>query len=120
MSQKIISRYCKAVGKQLICLPETRQELLKGLRMELEELPPVHTDSFNRLEVCYGKIPQTVLELQEAVSAGERSMVLKKQRWKLLLLGCVAVVLFLLLVTNIIIYYCNGPSYIVTNPPAYH
>ena len=44
MSKKVIERYCKAVGRQLICLPDTRRELLKGLRTELGELPPEHTE----------------------------------------------------------------------------
>lgn len=119
MRQKIISRYCKAVGRQLICLPETRQELLKGLRVELEELPLEHTESLKKLEVCYGKIPQTALELQEAVSAGERTMALEHRRHRFLLLGGLAITLFLLLVTYIIFNWYTAPDYAILGQPIY-
>ena len=120
MRQRIISRYCKAVGRQLICLPETRQELLKGLWAELEELPPEHTESFKKLEVCYGKIPQTALELQEAVSAGERAMALERQRRRRLMTSLAAGLLILLLAMFIFLMWNTAPKFIVTGSPVYN
>lgn len=119
MSRKIIARYCKTVGRQLICLPETRRELLKGLRAELNELPPEHTDFMAKLESHYGKASQTAAEFQEAVSTGERTMALEHHRRRFLLLGGLAVILFLLLVTYIV-FSCNtAPKFIVIDPPIY-
>lgn len=120
MSQKIVSRYCKTVGRQLICLPETRQELLRGLRAELEELPPERTESRERLEVYCGKPTQMALELQEAVSDKERAMALKRHRRRCLLIGIVAGILVLLLAVYIILLLVNWPTYFITDPPVYN
>ena len=119
MSKKVIERYCKAVGRQLICLPDTRRELLKGLRTELDELPPEHTDCMAALETHYGKASQTAVEFQEAVSAGERAMALEHRRRRCLLFGGVAVILFLLLVAYIIFNYYTAPSYVIIGQPIY-
>lgn len=119
MSKKVIERYCKAVGRQLICLPDTRRELVKGLRTELGELPPEHTDCMATLETHYGKASQTAVEFQEAVSAGERAMALEHCHRRFLLFGGVAVILFLLLVAYIIFNYYTAPSVIIVNQPVY-
>ena len=120
MSKKAIERYCKAVGRELICLPDTRRELLKGLRTELDELPPGHTDCMAALETHYGKASQTAVEFQEAVSAGERAMALEHCRRRFLLFGGVAVILFLLLVAYIILNYRYGAHHIITDLPIYN
>ena len=119
MSRKAIDKYCKAVGRQLICLSGTRQELMKGLRAELEELPPKQTENLEKLEVHYGRLSQTAMELQEAVSAGERAIALEHRRHGSLLLGGLAVILFLLLVAYIILNYYAAPSVIIVNQPVY-
>lgn len=119
MSKKAIERYCTAVGRQLICLPDTRRELLKGLRTELGELPPEHTESLEKLEVHYENPQQTAEELQEAVSPEERAMALKHRHRRFLLLGGLAVILFLLLAVYIIFNYYTAPKYIVIDPPIY-
>lgn len=103
MSKRVIDRYCRAVGRQLICLRETRQELIEGLRRELLELPPEQSESFAKLKAHYGKISQTAVELQEAVSPGEREIALKRQRRKYLILGLAAAVVIGLLIALLIL-----------------
>lgn len=117
MSQQVIDRYCKIVGKQLICLPETRQELLEGLRAELAELPPDQSESLAGLEVHYGKASQTAVELQEAITPGERAMALTRQRRRHFLFGVLGVALILLLTAFIIFLWNTWPVVIVTELP---
>lgn len=120
MSRKIIARYCKEVGRLLICLPETRQALLKGLQTELKELPLEYTESHDKLEAHYGKLPQTVLDLQEAVSAGERAIALKQQHRRYLLIGIIAAALILLLVVFIVLLRYEKPWIIFVGSPIYN
>lgn len=120
MSRKTIDRYCKAVGRQLICFSGTRQELLKGLRAELEELPPEHTESLEKLEVHYEDFLQTAEELQEAVSPEERTMALKRQRCRHLLIGIAAGGFILVLLAYIMLNYRYGVHHIITDPPIYN
>lgn len=82
MSNKAIDRYCKKVGRQLICFRETKEELIRGLREELDELPPEKSDSIRNLEKHYGKILRTACELQEGVPPNERYMALKYRQRK--------------------------------------
>lgn len=120
MSRKTIDKYCKAVGRQLICLAGTRQELLKGLRAELEELPPKQTESLEKLEVHCGKPPHMAEELQEAVSPEERVIALERQRRRRLLIGIAAGALILLLAVYIVLLLKSWPAYFVTDPPVNH
>ena len=117
MSKRVIDRYCRAVGRQLICLRETRQELIGGLRQELLELPPEQSESFAKLKAHYGKMSQTAVELQEAVSPGEREIALKRQRRKYLIMGLAAAVVIGLLTVLVILLSRNMDSTIVVYPP---
>lgn len=116
MSRKAIDRYCRTVGKQLICLPETRQELIGGLCQELLELPPEQSESIDKLKTHYGKTSQTAVELQEAVSPGEREIALKRQRRKYLILGLAAMAVIGLLIALVILMSGNLHSIIVVHP----
>lgn len=80
MSRSPIDQYCGRVGKNLLCTPETRKELLSGLREELSTLPPEDVSSIEALERRYGKIQKITIELQEAVPCGESFLVLQQQR----------------------------------------
>ena len=117
MSKRVIDRYCRAVGRQLICLTETRQELIEGMRQELLELPLEQSESFAKLTIHYGKISQTAVEIQEAVSPGEREIALKRQRRKYLILGLAAAVVIGLLIALLILLSKIMDSTIIVYPP---
>lgn len=119
MSQKVIDRYCRAVSRQLICLPGTRKELLNGLRRELEELPLEYTQSMEKLEIHYGKSTQTAVALQEVISPDERAMALKHRHRRLWITWIVAGILGLLFAALTLYALTHTTLIQVTNPPVY-
>lgn len=119
MRTNAIRRYCKEVNRQLICLPKTRQELMSGLCAELEELPSEQTETLDRLENCFGELSQTVLELQDAVPAWERTMALRFQRRRRLLAGIATGSFILILILFIFFLLHHEPFFITTGPAAY-
>lgn len=99
MKHNSIDQYCRRISKELICLPETKKELLAGLRAELSAFPPEDTVSLKKIEAKYGKTSIVAAELQEAVSRVERSSVLLRQKrhFRRCMIGSVALIVLLLL-----------------------
>ena len=114
MSNKAINRYCKEVGRQLICFRETKEELIRGLREELGELPPEKSDSIRNLEIHYGKIFRTACELQEGVPTHERYAAMKhRQRKRIALYSALFIIILLL---SALIYFLSK-TYTTVNVP---
>lgn len=117
MNNNAVDRYCKRVGKLLICSAETRQELLDGLRGELVELPPEQSDSVKKLENCYGKISETAVSLQDAVPPDERASALTLQQ-KMKITVCAATAAIFILFAAFVCYLeISRPVKIVVHPP---
>lgn len=119
MRRNSIRRYCRRVGRELICLPMTKQELLEGLNAELSALPPEETRSLRKIEAKYGEISAVAAELQEAVDFNERTAVLLRQqrffrRW---LIASTVVIVILLFALYFIIRH--WPVVEIAFPPVY-
>ena len=59
MHEKLIRRYCRAVGSYLPCSPRQKREILLGLRQRLEDHCAEHPESAEDLETVFGT-PQAV------------------------------------------------------------
>lgn len=59
MHEKLIRRYCRAVGSYLPCSPRQKREILLGLRQRLEDHCAEHPESAEDLEAVFGT-PQAV------------------------------------------------------------
>lgn len=117
MKFNAINRYCRRVGRELLCLLETKKELLAGLKEELDALPPEDTSSVRKLEARYGKTITVAVELQEAVSAKERSIALFRERRTFRRWMTVTVVLIVLLILFCIFLLKVMPFVSITYPP---
>lgn len=117
MNNKAVDRYCKKVGKLLICSAETRRELLDGLRDELTELPPEKSDSVKKLEIHYGKIPETAINLQDVVSPDERAEALARQRKTKFTVSVAVAAILIILAALICFLGIDQPETTVISPP---
>lgn len=59
MHEKLIHRYCRAVGSYLPCSLRQKREILLGLRQRLEDHCAEHPESAEDLEAVFGT-PQAV------------------------------------------------------------
>ncbi len=54
MHEKLIRRYCRAVGSYLPCSRRQKREILQGLRQRLEDCCSEHPENSKRLEAFFG------------------------------------------------------------------
>lgn len=77
----VINQYCSRVGRLLCCLPQTRKEVLKGLREELEELPGAGSMNLETLEEYYGTVAQIADELQYTIPLEEQRVAQTRKKY---------------------------------------
>lgn len=100
MNNSTIDRYCRKVGRKLVCSRQSKQALLDGLKQELSETISKDDRSLASLEEKYGKIDTVAEDLQQSISAEERNRASRRERIKWIVL-CTAIVI---LAASIILY----------------
>lgn len=90
--KRAIDQYCARVSRNLRCLPQTRKDILAGLKEELEYLPEAACESLQTLEQRYGTVAHTAQELQDSVPLTEQRLVSARRKR-----ACVAAILALVL-----------------------
>lgn len=100
MNNSTIDRYCRKVGRKLVCSRQSKQALLDGLKQELREAVTPEDCSLGALEEKYGKTDAVAEELQQSISAEERNRASRRERIKWIVL-CTAIVI---LAASIILY----------------
>ena len=101
MNERVISQYCRSVGRKLKCGRAQRKRLLDGLAQELtEEFAPSPVTQA-RLIALVGAPASTAEQLQESVGSAERAAFEKKRKWVLI----AAIVLVFILLASIPIGY---------------
>ena len=100
MNNSTIDRYCRKVGRKLVCSRQSKQALLDGLKQELSETISKDDRSLASLEEKYGKIDTVAEDLQQSISAEERNRASRRERIQWIVL-CTAIVI---LAASIILY----------------
>lgn len=96
MNNSTIDRYCRKVGRKLVCSRQSKQALLDGLKQELSETISKDDRSLASLEEKYGKTDAVAEELQQNISAEERNRASRRERIKWITL-CAGIILFFVL-----------------------
>lgn len=96
MNNSTIDRYCRKVGRKLVCSRQSKQALLDGLKQELSETISKDDRSLASLEEKYGKIDTVAEDLQQSISAEERNRASRRERIKWITL-CAGIILFFVL-----------------------
>lgn len=86
-----IKKYCRKVGRYLVCLSKTKKRLLGGLEQELWDLPAKEVNSVSGIEARYGSPQKIARELQETVSVDERSKSLRRRKWEKIIIIAAAI-----------------------------
>lgn len=91
MNEKMISQYCKQVGKKLVCDRLQKKQLLAGLEQELLEKGYSKTVTWEQLIEQVG-LPSAVAEqLQETISPEERAKAQKKNSLRPAILAAIII-----------------------------
>ena len=114
MNNSTIDRYCRKVGRKLVCSRQSKQALLDGLKQELREAVTPEDCSLGALEEKYGKTDAVAEELQQSISAEERNRASRRERMRWITLCVGIILLFVLLIVTILDSY---PLYQFTELP---
>lgn len=114
MNNSTIDRYCRKVGRKLVCSRQSKQALLDGLKQELREAVSREDCSLGSLEEKYGKTDAVAEELQQSISAEERNRVSRGRKIKWIVLVTVVIVLLVLIILLLMRFF---PLYQFTELP---
>lgn len=114
MNNSTIDRYCRKVGRKLVCSRQSKQALLDGLKQELSEAISKDDCSLASLEEKYGKIETVAEDLQQSISTEERNRASRRERMRWITLCVGIILLFVLLIVTILDSY---PLYQFTELP---
>lgn len=100
MNNSTIDRYCRKVGRKLVCSRQSKQALLDGLKQELREAVTPEDCSLGSLEKKYGKTDAVAEELQQSISAEERNRASrgKKTKWIVLVTAIISFLIIAIIV----------------------
>ena len=87
MHEKLIRRYCRAVGSYLPCSPRQKREILLGLRQRLEDHCAEHPESAEDLEAAFGTPQAVAAAYIDDMDTGELLAALRHRRRVLRLVG---------------------------------
>lgn len=87
MHEKLIHRYCRAVGSYLPCSPRQKREILLGLRQRLEDHCAEHPESAEDLEAAFGTPQAVAAAYIDDMDTGELLAALRHRRRVLRLVG---------------------------------
>lgn len=87
MHEKLIRRYCRAVGSYLPCSPRQKREILLGLRQRLEDHCAEHPESAEDLETVFGTPQAVAAAYIDDMDTGELLAALRHRRRVLRLVG---------------------------------
>ena len=87
MHEKLIRRYCRAVGSYLPCSPRQKREILLGLRQRLEDHCAEHPESAEDLEAVFGTPQAVAAAYIDDMDTGELLAALRHRRRVLRLVG---------------------------------
>lgn len=87
MHEKLIHRYCRAVGSYLPCSPRQKREILLGLRQRLEDHCAEHPESAEDLEAAFGTPQAVAAAYIDDMDTGELLAALRQRRRILRLVG---------------------------------
>ncbi len=87
MHEKLIRRYCRAVGSYLPCSPRQKREILLGLRQRLEDHCAEHPESAEDLETVFGTPQAVAAAYIDDMDTGELLAALRQRRRILRLVG---------------------------------
>lgn len=113
MNNRIITQYCRMVGKNLVCSKATKTRLLNGLKDSLADFPDSDILTFQDLENSFGSTAQIAEELQQAVSMNEKKSVLKRQKRSRLLIMSIVACFSIILLLFALHFFRTAPYTIV-------
>lgn len=87
MHEKLIHRYCRAVGSYLPCSLRQKREILLGLRQRLEDHCAEHPESAEDLETVFGTPQAVAAAYIDDMDTGELLAALRHRRRVLRLVG---------------------------------
>ena len=87
MHEKLIHRYCRAVGSYLPCSPRQKREILLGLRQRLEDHCAEHPECAEDLEAAFGTPQAVAAAYIDDMDTGELLAALRQRRRVLRLVG---------------------------------
>lgn len=87
MHEKLIYRYCRAVGSYLPCSLRQKREILLGLRQRLEDHCAEHPESAEDLEAAFGTPQAVAAAYIDDMDTGELLAALRQRRRILRLVG---------------------------------
>lgn len=87
MHEKLIHRYCRAVGSYLPCSPRQKREILLGLRQRLEDHCAEHPEGAEDLEAAFGTPQAVAAAYIDDMDTGELLAALRHRRRVLRLVG---------------------------------
>lgn len=87
MHEKLIHRYCRAVGSYLPCSLRQKREILLGLRQRLEDHCAEHPESAEDLEAAFGTPQAVAAAYIDDMDTGELLAALRQRRRILRLVG---------------------------------
>ena len=114
MNNSTIDRYCRKVGRKLVCSRQSKQALLDGLKQELSEAISKDDCSLASLEEKYGKIDTVAEDLQQSISAEERNRASRGRKIKWIILAAAVIVLLVLIILLLMRFF---PLYQFTELP---
>ena len=89
MHEKLIRRYCRAVGSYLPCSLRQKREILLGLRQRLEDHCAEHPESAKDLEAAFGTPQAVAAAYIDDMDTGELLAALRQRR-RILRVGLLA------------------------------
>lgn len=87
MHEKLIHRYCRAVGSYLPCSLRQKRDILLGLRQRLEDHCAEHPESAEDLEAAFGTPQAVAAAYIDDMDTGELLAALRQRRRILRLVG---------------------------------
>lgn len=107
MNEKIIDRYCRQVGKKLVCSRPRKEELLAGLKQELSEKFSLETVTLHQLVEQIGTPNAVAEQLQATVDAAEREKAQKKRRQIPIIIALAVIAVLSAITVGYLIYWEN-------------
>lgn len=87
MHEKLIRRYCRAVGSYLPCSRRQKREILQGLRQRLEDCCAEHPEGTENFEAFFGTPQAVAAAYIDDMDTGELLAALRQRRRVLRLVG---------------------------------
>ena len=87
MHEKLIRRYCRAVGSYLPCSRRQKREILQGLRQRLEDCCAEHPEGTESFEAFFGTPQAVAAAYIDDMDTGELLAALRQRRRVLRLVG---------------------------------